>query len=387
MQLYKRSILIFMLMAGWVLAGQNGAVSGRIIDEKSGDALMGANVVVEGTGQGAASDLDGGYMIYNVAPGIYTLRVSYIGYETKVVRDVNVEDGRTATLNLTVSPVSLEMGSVIVEVRANKSSDAFLITRQKKSANVQDGISSSQISKNGDSNAAEAAKRISGVTIMDDKYVYVRGLGERYTTTEMNGAPMPSPEPDKRTVPLNMFPSALLESITAMKTYTPDLPGTFAGGNVNIQTKAYPDERILKISASAGEKTYPRSGQTFYRLQEGRGSYFGFNQFNLPDDVAADRRDGRRHPPDVGAARNVHARGVVVDKDVILDDQRGGASLCTDGVAPPPAVVKIALFEHVVGHDVLAGRKHVQVRCTAADVPHRNRPGTADVVADKSDES
>jgi len=277
-------IFLNIILPGLVLA-QAGQISGRIIDARTGEALLGANVVIEGNGIGAASDLDGYYTIFNVPAGAYNLMVSYIGYESQRISNVTVNGDQLSRLDFSLTVTSLEMGSVVVEVDAARSSDSYLLIEQKKSTNVQDGIGAAQMAKSGDSNAAEAARRISGVTIMDGKYVYVRGLGDRYTTTEMNGSPIPSPEPEKRTVPLNLFPTALLESVTALKTYTPDLPGAFGGATVNIRTKAYPDKRTLKVSLAASENQYPRKDQVYLGTGGGNNDYWGFDDGSrkLPD--------------------------------------------------------------------------------------------------------
>lgn len=278
----NRRILKFMITICsniLIIYAQYGSISGHVVDEKTGEPLMGANVILMENSQGSATDLDGYFTIRNIPEGNYTLMVTYIGYQQQRINDVLVKVNQTSRIDISVKPASLEMASVIVEVQASQASDSYMLTQQKNSVNAQDGIAAAQISRSGDANAAEAAKRISGVTIMDDKFVYVRGLGDRYTTTEMNSAPIPSPEPEKKTVPLNLFPSSILESVTAYKTYTPDLPGAFAGGNVNIKTKAYPDNRVLTLSTSISEKTYPTDKQAYMVSGVNSGSSFwGFDQ-------------------------------------------------------------------------------------------------------------
>lgn len=287
----SQRILIFMITicsSTLIAYAQFGDISGRVVDTKTGDPLMGANVILVENSQGSATDLDGFYTIRNIPAGRYSLMVTYIGYQQKKINDVEVRGGQLSRIDISVEPTSLEMASVIVEVQANRVSDSYMLTQQRNSVNTQDGIAASQISRSGDSNAAEAAKRISGVTIIDDKFVYVRGLGDRYTTTEMNSAPIPSPEPEKKTVPLNLFPSSILESVTAYKTYTPDMPGAFAGGNINIKTKAYPDNRILSVSVSGSAKTYPRRNQAYMVPTSNSGSgFWGFDKrrYAMPSSI------------------------------------------------------------------------------------------------------
>jgi hypothetical protein len=294
-----RLILINILTSTILFSNVPGKITGRVIDFGNGETLMGANVILEGLGAGAATDLDGSYFINNVPPGSHTIIVSYIGYNMYRINNVKINSGELLRFDISLKKQNLQMSSVIVEAQAIRTGDAYLLSKQKNSINIQDGVSAAQISRSGDSNAAEAAKRICGITIMDDKYVYVRGLGDRYTTTEMNGVPIPSPDPEKKTVPLNLFPSALLESVTAYKTYTPDMPGAFAGGNVNIKTKAYPDNKIYKMSFSLGHKSYPKRGQTYYSLKGGSLDFFGYDDGTrrlptiIPDTLKLDEWNSR----------------------------------------------------------------------------------------------
>lgn len=157
---------------------------------------------------------------------------------------------------------------------------------------MQDGISATQMSKNGDSDAADAAKRIVGLSVVDDKTIVVRGLSGRYTSTEVNNAPMPSPDADKSDVPLDLFPTALLESVTAKKTYTPDMPGVFAGGNINIKTKAYPDNRVFNTSFSMSQNSNVM-GMDNFLVYGGGENFWGYdNEKALPSIIPSDVKLG-----------------------------------------------------------------------------------------------
>ncbi len=261
-----------------------GTISGKIADADNQDPLIGANVILEGTNMGAATDMEGYFKITNVPEGRYTLFVSYIGYQTKQL--TNLEIGADEQVNLTVemSQMAMEGETVVVESAASQSTSTGLLLEQRNASSLQDGISAAQISEAGDSDAADALQRVTGVSVMDDNTVYVRGLGDRYTP--MNGVPVPSPNPEKKTVPLNMFSSSLIESITAAKTFTPDLPGAFAGGSVNIRTKAYPDNRIFNASIGTDYQTYGVSDVTYLTADQGASDFWGFD-------------DGTREMPDL----------------------------------------------------------------------------------------
>ncbi len=289
----RQLIALFLAILTWstgILGGEGfGTLKGRIIDYKSGEALIGANIVIAGTSLGAATDLDGRYYIYNIPPGTYDLTVSYVGYETQTIRRHEIQVKENHYLNVALIPSVMNLSEIVVEADASRYSDAYLISEQKKSANLQDGVSSAQISRSGDSNAADAVKRITGVSVLEGNNVYVRGLGDRYVSTQMNGAPLPSPEPEKKSIPLNLFSTGILESITAYKTFTPDLPGIFGGGTVDIRTKAYPDKRILNISAGLNGSTDMLTNS--YRLgTRGKLDFIGFDDGSraipkvIPDD-------------------------------------------------------------------------------------------------------
>ena len=283
-------LTIILLITTTILASQKSIIVGRVIDGQSGDALMGANVILEGSSLGGATDLNGIFRIYKIYPGKYNLKVSYIGYQTKKILNVSAIANKVTNLNIILNPTSLEMDCIIVEVEAKKTGATYLLAKQKNSNNIQDGISSDQISKNGDSDAADAAKRIVGLSVTNDNTIVIRGLSGRYTQTEVNNAPIPSPEADKSNVPLNLFPSALLESITVKKTYTPDMSGVFAGGNINIKIKAYPDSRILKPSFSLSQKSNVLENNRFLTMGD-NNNFLGFDHIRqMPDIIPNDTK-------------------------------------------------------------------------------------------------
>jgi len=275
----KAGILLFMMMGiGIQLHAGNGggSLKGRVIDYKTGQALVGANVMISGTSMGAATDLDGHYVIYDVPPGTYDVSVSYVGYENQAVKGLQIQKDENHYLDVALIPSVMNLSEIVVEARASSNSDAYLISEKRQSSNVQDGVSGSQMSRSGDSNAADAVKRITGVSVLNGNTVYVRGLGDRYVSTQMNGVPIPSPEPEKKNVPLNLFSTGILESITAYKTFTPDLPGSFGGGTVDILTKAYPDQRIFNASLGFSGST-DLVGAQFRLGSQGSLDFFGFD--------------------------------------------------------------------------------------------------------------
>lgn len=265
------------VLTAFLCANENmGKINGRVIDQKTGEALIGANVIIKGTIYGSATDLDGNYYISGVPVGVYNLLVSYMGYETQEVNNVSVVANNQNKVNITLTSGVMNLSEVVIQATAKASSDIFLLSEQKQSDKIQDGVSADQMSRAGDGNAADAVKRITGVSVQNGKYVSIRGLSDRYVSTSMNGVPIPSPEPERKAVPLDLFTTGILESITAYKTYTPDLPGVFAGGAVNIKTKAYPDTRVLNAKLGlSGKSSF--LGAEYMVGAKGSMDYFGFD--------------------------------------------------------------------------------------------------------------
>ena len=295
-------IFSFMLLMQPVRAANTGTITGHVTDAASGEPLIGANVMMQETDLGAATDLDGYFVIRNIPAGKYTVVTTFIGYKQKRLNNISVTSNMKIDLDISLQSSTLEMESVVVEGAAKKTSDSGILLEQRNSSNVQDGVSSGQMSRSGDSDAADALKRVTGVSVMDENSVYVRGLGDRYTSTQMNGVPIPSPDPEKKTVPLNLFSTSLLESITAAKTFTPDLPGVFAGGSVNIRTKAYPDNRSFNISIGSTYNIYGASNVRYLTTHDGSTDFFGYDDGTrtLPSDVPENVRL-YEHNPELGS--------------------------------------------------------------------------------------
>ncbi|MGM0546085.1 MAG: TonB-dependent receptor domain-containing protein [Bacteroidota bacterium] len=240
-----------------------GKITGTIVDAKTGETVIGANVAIEGSTKGAATDIDGKFSIAGIDSGSYTLIVSFISYTKKTITDVTVESGETTSLNISLEPQTVDMEEVTVTAGAVSTSEAGLLSMQRKSVPVQDGISLEQLSKIGDSNVAAAMKRVTGVTVRNGKDVYVRGLGNRYGNIQLNGSQLPSTDPNKKEAPTDLFGSGLVESIMVQKTYTADQLGEFSGGSVKILTKEFPDERNFSVSYSTSYNTVSTFANTY----------------------------------------------------------------------------------------------------------------------------
>jgi outer membrane receptor protein involved in Fe transport len=229
-----------------------GRIAGRVVDAQSGAGITDVTVRVVGTTLGATTGVDGRYSIAGVPAGEVSLQLRRLGYAAKTVTGIEVAAGRAAEQNVSLASATVRLEAVTVTASNERGTVNEALDRQRTAAGIVNAITSEQIARSPDADAAQAVQRVSGVTVQDGRYVFVRGLGERYTTTSLNGARLPSPEPERKVVPLDLFPSGLLQTVTASKTFTPDLPGDFSGAQVDIRTREFPATRQLVVSSSFG---------------------------------------------------------------------------------------------------------------------------------------
>jgi TonB-dependent receptor len=267
---------MLVLSTGFLFA-QKGTITGKVIEAESGFEVIGGNVLIQGTSTGTSTDLDGVYRL-EVTPGTYALECSYIGFENLIIQDVVVKEGEITTVDVRLgeAAIQLDLGATIVARRTNNT-EAAVLTIQKKAAVVLDAISSAQISKSGDNDVASAVKRVTGVTVEGGKYIYVRGLGDRYSKTTLNGATIPGLDPNKNTVQMDLFPTNLIDNILVYKTFSPNLPGDFTGGYVDIATKDFPTAKTITFNASVGYNTLATLNGNFLTYEGGNRDWLGFD--------------------------------------------------------------------------------------------------------------
>src|SRR3990172_12642152 len=255
----QRLFMAFILMTavcGQVLGqvSTKGRLSGKVIDSETGEAILGANVFVRGTTIGAASDLNGHYLI-NIDPGVYAVIVSVVGFTKQTISDVEVKAGAATEVNVVLHPEAIETEEVVITARLIQNSEATNLIARQRSLAVSDAVSLELMSRSGSSTAADAMTRVTGASVVGGRYVYIRGLGERYTSTQLNGMELASVDPDKRTFQMDLLPSTMLENIVTVKSFTPDKPGNFSGGIVDISTRSYPDGFSVRLSSSGSFNT------------------------------------------------------------------------------------------------------------------------------------
>ena len=231
---------------------ENSIITGTVIEESTGKPLPGVLVVIIGTKFSTQTDAEGKFYFRKMPAGQYILEFSLFSFSTKVVDEVVVVDKEATVLNVSLTEMNGVLDEVVVKktVKAKAESVQSLLTMQKNSVRVSDGISAESIKRTPDKTTSDVLKRISGTSIQDNKFVIIRGLNDRYNTTYLNGSPLPSTEPDKKAFSFDIFPANMLDNLLIHKTASPDLPGEFAGGVIDINTKSTPDKNFQSISTS-----------------------------------------------------------------------------------------------------------------------------------------
>ena len=244
------------------------------------------------------SGVDGRYAIPNIPAGTVTIQVRRLGYAPKTVTGIMLAADRTLEQHITMQPSTVQLQTMQVTAAAERGTVDEALDQQRTATGIVSSVTAEQITRSPDGDAAQAVQRVSGVTVQDGGTVFVRGLGERYTTTQLNGTRMPSPDPEKRVVPLDLFPAGLLQTITTSKTFTPDQSGDFSGAQVDIRTREFPARR-----------------QVVYSMQ------FGLNTASAGEDVFSDRRAGGERLAYVNGKRDLPAMFQNVDFQKITLNQ------------------------------------------------------------------
>ncbi|MFW6089201.1 MAG: TonB-dependent receptor domain-containing protein, partial [Gemmatimonadota bacterium] len=265
----------------------SGRIVGKVVDAVSGAPISTAQVSVDGTSLSALSDLNGRFHLDRVPVGTRSVHARLLGYAPKIVTDVVIRADETTPLDISLNATAIELEAISITANLEAGATARLLDEQRQSIAMVDAVGSQEISKSPDSDAAEVAARVSGVTVAEGKYVFIRGLGERYSQTSLNGGPLPSPEPEKEVVPLDLFPSGFLESLTTQKTYTPDRPGDFSGGTVEIRNQQFPDRFTWKLSTGTSANSESQFQDGFLDYAGSKGDFLAIDggARDIPDEV------------------------------------------------------------------------------------------------------
>jgi len=252
-------------------------VAGTVRDADNGQLLIGATISVDSLGTGAVTDLDGKFRIDQLTPKTYALKVSYVGYDSKLISAVVIKPEETISLDVALSTIKTNtLQEVVVEAELSKENISSLLIARKNSAVVSDAISADMIKKSPDKNTSEVLKRVSGITIQDNKFVIVRGMNDRYNEAMLNGSLLPSSEPDRKTFAFDIFPASIVDNITIIKTSSADLPGDFSGGLVRITTKDIPDNNFISVKAGASYNSLS-TFKSYFTYNGGKTDWLGID--------------------------------------------------------------------------------------------------------------
>ncbi len=296
----KILLFIVLLVVSTCLYAQTGIIKGNLKDKNTSEGLVGATVMLEGTTIGTNTDIEGNFS-FKAAVGTYNLIISYISYKTQKIEKVKIENNKALTINLLMEEDNSALNEVVVfGVRETNTSSA-VINEMKRMETVAVGVSAEQMNKTLDRDAGQAIKRVPGISIIDDKFVVVRGLSERYNTVLLNDVITPSSEVDSRAFSFDMIPTGALDKMLVLKSASAENPGDVAGGVIKLYTKGYSDENSMNVSFS----TNYRFGTTFQNALTQKASstdFLGFdNSRKLPtnfpsylDGSSAERADAAR---------------------------------------------------------------------------------------------
>ena len=282
---YTILVVVYLLFSLFSIAQQT-VIEGKISDAKTGNKISSVTVTVVETKVSSASDVDGHFVVKVVADKKYSLQFSAVGYQTKIVDEIIVTEGKTTFVDITLNSSTKTESEVIVRSSARKETTSALIAVQKNTAVVAQVISAEAIRRSPDKNTGEVLKRVPGTSVQEGKYLVVRGLSDRYNQAMLNGVLLSSTEPDRKTFSFDIFPSAMIDNIVMNKTFIPELPGEWAGGLVQVQTKDVPGAGFLNIQLGTGFNSNT-IGHDFQQAPGGKLDWLGIDDGTraLPSDL------------------------------------------------------------------------------------------------------
>ena len=254
---------------------QFGGIRGQVVDSDFGQPIAKASVTIMGSPFGAVTDDQGNFTISGIPPGVYTVQTRAPSYIPKTVPDISVAGGSFNEMRFEAVAEIEEMEELVVPGEIEKASETGLLAERQTATAVMDMIGQDFISRLGAANAGDAMKRMVGTSVVDGKYVAVRGMPDRYVNTLLNGGRLPSTDPDKRAINVDLFPGSILESINTYKTFTPDQPGDFTGGSVDIRTRTFPDKPSFGTGVTMEYNSQTTFNPNFLTYNGGGTGLFG----------------------------------------------------------------------------------------------------------------
>ncbi len=272
--------LIILIASSMKILGQTGTIEGLATDKKTKEPLPGAVIVISGTALGTAADSDGRFVIPNVKPGKYRVKASYVSYNPVILENVTVIAGKTSEISISLSENAVTLNGVTVTGVRKTNTDVSIINTTRMSPLVSIGISGQQILRSQDRDASEVIRRLPGTSIVDDRFIIVRGLSQRYNSVWLNNTATPSSEADVKAFSFDVIPASMIENMMIIKSPAPELPADFSGGFVKITTVNLPEKNSFFVTYGTGIA----EGTTFKDFQRygGNGTnLLGFDNGNL----------------------------------------------------------------------------------------------------------
>ncbi len=273
----KKLLVVFFMFMAFLSQAQNGFIRGTVYDEKTGETLVGVSIFIKGTTKGTMTDLDGKFSL-EISPGVYNLQISYISFETITIENLEVKPGQVELFNeVMLKQSSFDLQEVTVTAQAIRKTEAALMTVKRNAAVMMDGISASKMQLIGDATAVEAAKRVTGVSIEGGKYIYIRGLGDRYSKTTLNQMDIPGLDPDRNSLQMDIFPANLIDNMMVSKNFSADMSADFTGGLLNIETKDFPEEKTMNVSIGTSYNPGMHFNPEYLDYNGGSTDFMGFD--------------------------------------------------------------------------------------------------------------
>lgn len=269
------TFLLGVLISGVTIA-QQGVVEGQVIDAATGNPVAGTTVQVAGEKAQYVSNQEGRFSISLAAGKVHSITVSSVGFSTKAIDDVQVEKDQVISLTIALERKAKEEEAVVVRASARRETVNAMIVFQKNTNTVAQVVSAEAIKRSPDRNTGEVLKRVPGTSVQEGKYLIVRGLADRYNQAMLNGVLLSSTEPDRKTFSFDLFPSTIIENIVINKAFIPELPGEWAGGLVQVNTKDVPSKGFMNFQIGTGFNT-ATIGNDFYTYRGGKTDFLGFD--------------------------------------------------------------------------------------------------------------
>jgi hypothetical protein len=276
--------LLFVLLP--LLSYSQNVLFGKVIDATTEEPLVGVTIIIKGTSTGVITDFDGTFSITTELDTI-DLVFSYISYQKITIEKISLVGDLTSLPDIFMKEDILQTGEVVITADRIVKNETALIDMKMESNILLDGISSEKMKSTGDNNAVDASKRVTGVSVESGKYVYVRGLGDRYSKTLLNGIEIPGLDPDRNSLQMDIFPTNLLNNIVVSKSFSPELPADFTGGLVNVETKDIPETQQGSFSFSLGYNPQVHLNPNFISEKGSMTDIIGFDGGirRLPDEL------------------------------------------------------------------------------------------------------